>query len=70
MDRVFYTNDGKLYKSKEKKDPAHAEINFPTGDMLRALEENPITREEMITKINHPDFNNIQAVIAKEKVLK
>lgn len=53
-----------MYKSINRKDPSHAEVNFPTRDMLNALDETPITREEMITKINHPEFPNIAAVLA------
>ena len=64
MDKVFYTSDGKLYKSKIRKENSDAEMNFPTGDMLKALSDTPITREEMITKINQPEFPNITAVLA------
>lgn len=65
MDKVFYTNDGKLYKAKERISVSDAEMNFPTGDMLKALTEVPMTREEMIFKINHIDFNRKEAVLAK-----
>jgi hypothetical protein len=64
MEKVFMTHDGKMYKAEERKDNSHSEINFPTGDMLRALNEIPCTREEMISRINHVDFHNEQAVLA------
>lgn len=71
MERVFYTDDGRLYKAEIRVAKSHAEVNFPTGDMLKALTSEPCTREEMIGRINHVEFNNQQAVLAAsdEKVL-
>lgn len=68
MDRIFYTSDGRLYKAKERQDASHAEMNFPPQDVLRALNEKPCTREEMIGRINHPEFNmTVSAVQAPEE---
>lgn len=50
-DRVFYDDAGKLYKAKSPKSPSHAEVNFPTPDMLRVLTDESITREVMTGKI-------------------
>lgn len=66
MDRVFYTDDGRMYKAEKPTAPSHAEVNFPTGDMLKALTSDPVTREQMIGRINHVDFNNEQAVLATQ----
>jgi hypothetical protein len=65
-DRVFYREDGKIYKAKEASSPNHSECNFPTADMLAALTADAITREEMIAKINHPEFQRKEAVLATE----
>ena len=62
--RVFINDQGKFYKAEKAENSSHAEVTFPTGDMLKALEEKPISREEMIAKINHPDFHKTQAVLA------
>lgn len=66
-DKVFYREDGKLYKAKEALNLSHSECNFPTADMLTVLSHVAITREEMITKINHPDFQRKEAVLAEDK---
>lgn len=65
LDRVYIDSQGKFYKAKQKTDANDAEVNFPTGDMLKALDSQPITKEEMIAKINHPEFHREQAVIAQ-----
>lgn len=64
MERVFYTDDGRLYKAEKSVSPSHAEVNFPTGDMLLALTSEPCTREVMISRINSVEFTNSQAVLA------
>lgn len=51
-DRVFYTDDGRLYKGKHKTADTHAEMNFPHKEMLEVLTEEPCTREEMNARIN------------------
>lgn len=66
-DKVFYREDGKIYKAKEAISPNHSECNFPTADMLAVLSEDAITREEMIAKINHPEFQKKEAVLAEDK---
>lgn len=65
-DKVFYREDGKLYKAKEAMSPNHSECNFPTADMLAVLTRDGMTREEMIAKINHPEFQRKEAVLANE----
>lgn len=67
MDQVFYNEQGKLYKAAEAKSPVDMHMHSPTQDILDALDANPITREEMIARINHPEFPRKQAVIAEEK---
>lgn len=66
-DKVFYREDGKLYKAKEAMSPNHSECNFPTADMLAVLTRDGMTREEMIAKINHPEFQRKEAVLAEDK---
>lgn len=63
-DGVFYREDGKIYKAKIAISPNHSTCNFPTADMLAVLTADAITREEMIAKINHPDFQKKEAVLA------
>jgi hypothetical protein len=55
-DRVFYDDVGNLYKAKDPAQASHAEVNFPSEDMLKALLEVPCTREVMLSRINHPNF--------------
>lgn len=62
MDRVFYTNDGRLYKDEQPVDPSHGEMIFPTRDVLKALTKAPMTREQMLTKINHVNFDKEEEV--------
>lgn len=66
MDRVFIDQGGKLYKALEPKNPSDAEMNFPTKDILKALDDVPCTREVMLGRINHVDFNREDAVLANE----
>lgn len=54
---VFYTDDGKMYKAVQPKSTSHAKMNFPEPEYLKALTEIPCTREEMLARINHPEFN-------------
>lgn len=80
--RVFYTDNGKMYAATTPKNANHAEMNFPTKDIIVALscelrEEgeakskdcagNEFTREEMIRKINHVHFPRTMAVLAVEQ---
>lgn len=66
IDRVYYDEQGKLYKAEQPKNPTHSQMNFPTQDIFDALDEIAITREGMIARINHPDFKRKQAVLAQE----
>jgi hypothetical protein len=59
--RIFINFDGKFYQAAEPKHPNDAETNFPHPNMLKALTEEPMTREEMLTKINHVDFDKPEA---------
>jgi hypothetical protein len=67
MDKVFFDENGKMYKGEKANSPSHSEMNFPPQDILDALNETPCTREEMIGRINHPDFPRKQAVLADER---
>jgi hypothetical protein len=68
MERVWYTDDGKIYKAEKPQSPTHAQMNFPTQDILDALHDSaPMTREEMIAKINHPEFQRKGAVLEEIK---
>lgn len=62
--KVFYTDDGKIYKSDEPKAESHAQMNFPNDDILAALDETPISREQMISRINELGVKRHNAVLA------
>lgn len=64
MERIFITHGGKFYKAEKKLKDEDAEVNFPTGDMLKALTATPISREEMLGIINHVNFNKEVASLA------
>lgn len=64
--RVFINESGRIYRAEEPKSIADAESNFPTADMLAVLDENPVTREEMIKKIIDLGNKRATAVLASE----
>lgn len=75
--RIFYDDAGHLYAAEKPELPSHAEMTFPTQDIIKALtvdlKGNSITgqkftREQMIGFINHPEFNKKEPVLAEEKV--
>lgn len=66
MDRVFIDQAGKLYKATEPKNPGDAEMTFPTKDILKALTSEPCTREVMLGRINHVEFNREEPVLAED----
>ena len=67
MDRVFIDQGGKLYKATEPKFLGDAEMTFPTKDILKALTDVPCTREEMLGRINHVDFNRTDPALVVEE---
>lgn len=77
MIRVFFNDNGKIYAGEKPKHENHAEMNFPTPDIISALTHDldgkehtgiEMTREVMIATINNPVFQRTCAVLAEEKV--
>lgn len=62
--KVFYTDDGKIYKATEPKADSHAQMNFPNDDILAVLDETPISREAMVGRINELGVKRHNAVLA------
>lgn len=64
-DRVFYDDNGKIYKAKKATAPTHAEMNFAPDDIRTVLTDKPISREEMVGKINALGHEKKEPVITR-----